>query len=147
MGNQMGATAWIENGCGRAEVTIPRPIESVFDYVSDLRNMPVWWSSHATYRRVLGKGEAGWLYAWTMPVPPIPIGIPIAGITLVRERVRPLRFRYRIVTIGLYSGMTYTFTSVEGGTRVSLEVSAAVGSFVEVVAPVFDQLSATLSPI
>jgi len=143
----MGATAWIDDGRGRAEVTIARPVEAVFDYVADLRNMPDWWSSHSAYRRLLGDGGAGSLYAWTMPVPPIPIGIPIAGVTLVRDCVRPHRFRYRIVTIGLFSRMTYRFARIEGGTRVALEVAAAAGPFAEVVVPVFDRLAATLAPV
>jgi len=59
----MPANAYGRDEGGIAEVILPRSIETVFDYVSDLRHMPKWWSEHQTYRCLFGRGGSGTLYA------------------------------------------------------------------------------------
>jgi hypothetical protein len=127
-----------------AEVVVCKPVDVVFDYVSDLRHMPNWWPTHQTYRRILGSGGPRTLYAWLMPHSPLPLGLPIGGLTVVTVFERPTRFAYRIVSPGLLSRMTYDFLGVPGGTRVSLEVPSAQPVFPDHVAPAFDALAATL---
>jgi uncharacterized protein YndB with AHSA1/START domain len=139
------ATACVRDGAGYAEVVVPRPIDVVFEYVSDLRHMPIWWPSHRSYRRLAGGGGRRSLYAWVMPRSPLPFGMPIGGITIVTMFERPARFSYRIVTLGLFSRMTYSFLVVQGGTRVSLEVPSVLPAFPDHTIPALDRLAETLS--
>jgi uncharacterized protein YndB with AHSA1/START domain len=88
----MAATAYVRDGRGIAEVVVPSPLEEVFDYVSDLRHMETWWSEHETYRRLLGSGGPGTLYAWTMQRGPIPFAPLFGGLTVVTVLERPARF-------------------------------------------------------
>jgi hypothetical protein len=139
------ATACVRDGAGYAEVVVSRPVEAVFDYVSDLRHMPIWWPSHRSYRRLVGDGGRGTVYAWVMPQSPLPFGVPIGGITIVTILERPTRFSYRIVTLGLFSQMNYSFLGVQGGTRISLEVPSVLPAFPDHTIPALDGLAATLS--
>jgi Polyketide cyclase / dehydrase and lipid transport len=141
----MSATARVRNGAGFAEIVIPRPVEPVFDYVSDLRHMPTWWPTHRTYRRLLGHGGFRTAYAWTMPGSPLTFGLPIAGITVVTAFERPARFSYRIFSPGLFTRMSYGFVGVQGGSRVSLEASPVLSAFAEHTVPALDRLLATLT--
>jgi len=148
----MPASASIRDGRGIAEVFVPQPADTVFDYVADLRHMPAWWSEHQTYRRLLGRGGPGTFYAWAMHRGPIPFAPPFGGLTVVTVLERPTRFGYRIVSPGLLTRMTYEFTSVTAGTRVSLESRSAAyrlhffaRNFPEHVAPALDKLAATLT--
>jgi uncharacterized protein YndB with AHSA1/START domain len=141
----MSATASVRDGAGIAEVVVPRPVDMVFDYVSDLRHMPIWWPTHRSYHRLAGSGGLRTVYAWLMPHSPLPFGIPIGGITIVTALERPTRFSYRIVSIGLFSQMNYTFIGVQGGTRIVLEVPSVLPAFPEHTIPAFDRLAATLT--
>jgi uncharacterized protein YndB with AHSA1/START domain len=148
----MPANAFIRDGRGIAEVFVTHPADAVFDYVADLRHMPAWWSEHQTYGRLLGKGGPGTLYAWAMQRGPIPFAPPFGGLTVVTVHERPMRFGYRIVSPGLLTRMTYKFTSVSAGTRVSLESRSAAyrvrffaRNFPEHIAPALDKLAAILA--
>ena len=148
----MPASAYVRDGRGIAEVIVPRPVEMVFDYLSDLRNMPAWWCEHQTYRRLVGSGGSGTIYAWTMRRGPIPFAPPFGGLTVVTVLERSTRFTYRIVSPGLFTLMIYSLVSAPGGTRVSLESRSAAyrlaffaRNFPENVAPAFDTLAAALT--
>ena len=141
------ATAYVRDGAGYADDVVPRPVEVVFDYVSDLRHMPIWWPSHRSYRRLVGAGGRSSLYAWVMPQSPLPLGMPIGGITIVTVFERPTRFSYRIVTLGLFSRMNYSFLVVPGGTRVSLWVPSVLPAFPDHTIPALDMLAVTLSSL
>lgn len=147
----MPANACVRDGRGIAEVIVGRPLEVVFDYVSDLRNMPIWWSEHQAYHRLFGQGGPGTLYAWAMRRGPIPFAPPFGGFTVVTVLQRSKRFAYRILSPALLTRMTYHFASTSGGTRVSLESRSAAyrlaffaQGFSDHVAPAFDTLAATL---
>jgi hypothetical protein len=121
----MPATAYVSDGRGIGEVVVPRALEDVFDYISDLRHMVTWWSEHQTYRRLLGSGGPGTLYAWTMQRGPIPFAPPFGGLTVVTVLERPTRFAYRVLSPGLLTRMTYGFAATPAGTHVSLESRSA----------------------
>jgi uncharacterized protein YndB with AHSA1/START domain len=134
-----------------AEVLVPRPIDAVFDYVSDLRHMPTWWSEHQTYRRLLGRGGPGTAYAWAMRRGRTPFVPPFGGLTFVTLLERSKRFGYRILSPGLLTRMTYEFASTPGGTQISLEsrdpsyrLEFFARSFPEHVIPALDALAAAL---
>jgi len=139
------ANAYVRNGAGFVEVVVSKPVEVVFDYVSDLRHMPIWWPTHQSYRHLAGGGGLRTVYAFAMLYSPLPFGIPLAGITIVTAFERPTRFSYRILSPGLFSRMNYAFLTVEGGTRISLEVPSVLSAFPEHVAPVFDGLATRLN--
>ena len=141
----MPANAYVRDGAGFAEVVVPKPVEMVFDFVSDLRHMPIWWPTHQRYRRIAGGGGLRTVYAFVMARSPLPFGVPLAGITIVTAFERPARFSYRIFSPGLFSRMNYAFLPVQGGTRISLEVPSVLSAFPEHVAPVFDGLAITLN--
>jgi hypothetical protein len=142
----MSAITWERDGLGFAEVVVPQPMSVAFDYVSDLRHMPVWWPTHRSYRRLAGSGDHGTWYAWVMPRSPLRLPVPTGGLSVVTAFERPTRFSYRIFAPGLLSRMHYGFAGVPGGTRVSLEVRPARQGFQEPVAAALDRLAATLTP-
>jgi hypothetical protein len=151
-GSTMSAIAHVRDGRGIAEVLVSRPIDAVFDYVADLRHMPTWWPEHRTYRRLLGRGGPGTIYAWAMHRGPRPFAPPFGGFTVVTLLERSKRFGYRIVSPGLFTRMTYDFASMPGGTRISLEsrdptyrLEFVARSFPEHVIPALDALAATLA--
>ena len=148
----MLASAHVRDGRGIAELVVPSPLEVVFDYVSDLRHMETWWSEHQTYRRLVGSGGPGTLYAWTMRRGPIPWALPFGGLTVVTVRERSTRFAYRVLSPGLLTRMTYDFAATPAGTRVSLESRSAAyrlaffaRNFPGHVASALDTLAATLT--
>jgi len=148
----MEATACVIDGRGVAEVVVPRPLEAVFDYVSDLRHLETWWPEHQVYRRLYGNGGRGTLYAWAMRRGPIPFAPPVAGLTIVTFRRRATRFAYRILAPGLLTRMTYDFAPTAGGTRVALESRSAAyrlaffsRNFPAHVTPALDTLAETLT--
>src|SRR4051812_41474056 len=57
----------------RADVRVDAPVRAAFEYVSDLHNMVSWWPEHPVYRRLLGDGGAGAVYAWVYVVQRFPI--------------------------------------------------------------------------
>jgi len=148
----MPATASVRDGCGLAEVVVPRSLGVVFDYVSDLRHMVAWWREHQSYRRLLGGGGRGTLYAFTMQRGPLPFAPPFGGLTVVTMRERPTRFAYRILAPGLLTRMSYAFAETPAGTRVSLDSRSAAyrlaffaRGFPGHVAPALDALAANLA--
>ena len=148
----MPATACVRDGRGVAEVVVPRPLAVVFDYVSDLRHMVIWWPEHQSYRRLLGSGGPGTLYGFTMQRGPLPFAPPFGGLTVVTVRERPARFAYRILAPGLLTCMSYAFAESPAGTRISLESRSAAyrlaffaREFPGHIAPALDALAATLT--
>ena len=148
----MPASAYVENGRGIAEVIVPRSVEAVFDYVSDLRHLETWWPEHQVYRRLYGDGGRGTIYAWAMRRGPVPFAPPFAGLTIVTFRRRATRFAYRILAPGLLTRMTYDFSPTAGGTHVALESRSAAyrlaffaRRFPAHVTPALDTLAETLA--
>jgi uncharacterized protein YndB with AHSA1/START domain len=118
----VAARAFVRDGRGFAEVVVARPIAEVFDYLTDLRHMETWWSTHQSYRRVLGRGGPGTLYAWRMQLGSTPLAPRVGGLTVVTALQRPKQFAYRLLSPGLYTRMRYELAASEDGTRVLLEV-------------------------
>src|SRR5262245_61479414 len=95
----------------RAELRYAAPVSSVFDFVSDLRNMVVWWPEHPVYRRLRGDGGAGSLYAWVYV-----LGVlPAVGFTRVVAREPGERFAYRAGFPGLPIRVEYRFSADADG--------------------------------
>jgi uncharacterized protein YndB with AHSA1/START domain len=101
------------------ELRLPAPLAKVFDYLSDLRNMAIWWPEHRIYRRLKGDGSAGSLYVWTYAVR----GIPVAGYTRVLAREPNERFEYRAGLPGLGVRIAYRFSADGDATRISFSMS------------------------
>jgi uncharacterized protein YndB with AHSA1/START domain len=100
-----------------AQIVIGRPIAEVYDYVTDLRNDPNWWSGVTRSERVAGDGGVGTRYKLEAKL----LGVKVPTQIDVTEADRP--HAMTIVAKGRlpYVGR-YTFTPSASGTRVAIDV-------------------------
>jgi uncharacterized membrane protein len=100
-----------------AQTVIGRPIVEVYDYVTDLRNDPNWWSGVTRSVRVAGDGGVGTRYQLEAKL----LGVAVPTQIDVVEADRP--HLMKIVAEGKlpYVGR-YTFTSTAEGTRLVIGV-------------------------
>src|SRR5688572_29301214 len=100
-----------------AQTVIGRPIVDVYDYVTDLRNDPKWWSGVTRSVRVAGDGGVGTRYQLEAKL----LGIAVPTQIDVVEADRP--HAMMIVADGKlpYVGR-YAFTSTADGTRLVIGV-------------------------
>jgi len=91
-------------------------VSRAFDYVSDLRNMEVWWPEHVRYYRLYGKGDTGTRYGWVYLVR----GLPVLGLTRVDAHQPGARFAYHVRILGVRLSLDYSFSPEDEGTRISL---------------------------
>lgn len=98
-----------------AELRFDAPVGEVFSYITDLRNMVVWWPEHTSYRLVLGNTGPGSIYAWTYRA-----GLALlAGVSAVQTRAQDRCFVYYVASPGLRVRFEYLFAPDAGGTVVT----------------------------
>ena len=109
----------------RADLRVDAPVARVFAHVSDLHNMETWWPEHPVYRRLLGDGGPGTLYAWIY----VARGVPVPGLSRVLTRDPSSRFEYHAgpPIVGFRIG--YHFTAEERATRVAFWFLSPAGRF------------------
>jgi uncharacterized protein YndB with AHSA1/START domain len=109
-------------------VRIERPIEGVFDYVSDPEKFPAWNSAVQAVRRTSGEGEAGSTYLMERE---LPAGRAENELE-VMARARPTEFDIRTTTGPTPFVYRYRFVSEDGVTEVRLaaevELSGVAGA-------------------
>src|SRR5687768_4832964 len=100
-----------------AQIVIGRPIAEVYDYVTDLRNDPKWWSGVTHSERVFGDGGVGTRYQLEAKL----LGFKVPTQIDVTEADRP--HGMTIVAGGRlpYVGW-YAFTPTAEGTRIAISV-------------------------
>ena len=124
----------IANDEVRAELRVEAPADTVFDYLSDLRNMVVWWPEHPVYRLLRGDGAAGSIYLWRYSVR----GFPLVGYSRVLVRERHTRFEYRVGPPGVGARFSYRFTDEGDSTRIDVScvtLFARLGGFAAQIVP------------
>ena len=104
-----------------AELLLNAPVGEVFGYLTNLRNMVVWWQQHTSYRLLFGNMGPGSIYTWTYRDPPWP---PIAGMSMVQTRNPDALFVYYVATAGIRLRFEYHFAPAEGGTHVSFAMKS-----------------------
>lgn len=102
-------------------VTIATPVETVFDYVSDPRNLPEIWPSLVEVKdvRPLANGGKRFDFIYKMA------GFRFAGISEDTEYVRPDHLFIKI-TGGIEGAFQWKFTPLGKETRVTLTVTYTI---------------------
>jgi uncharacterized membrane protein len=101
-------------------IDINAPVEKVFTYLIDPTSGPEWMVSMMEVSNVSGSG-VGQRYNWKYKM----IGIPFEGESTVTEQVPNERGVVENKG-GIPSTFSWTFTPVEGGTRLDLEVDYTI---------------------
>lgn len=103
-----------------AELRFDAPLGEVFSYITDLRNMVVWWREHTSYCLLFGNTGPGSLYAWTYRTP----WFPIAGLSIVQTRTADTLFVYYVASPGIRARFEYRFEAAAGGANVSFAMQS-----------------------
>ena len=101
------------------EVTIERPVSEVFAYVTDVRNVPEWQESAVSAEWV----EEGRRYRERRQFMGRTAELELVVIALEPDR----RFDVRTVKAPVEIEIHHSFEAVEGGTRVAVRGTAALG--------------------
>jgi uncharacterized protein YndB with AHSA1/START domain len=104
----------------KTAVSIERPIEEVFDYVSDPRNFPRWNSAVQAVSRTSGEGEPGSTYAMERD---LPSGRAENDLEIT-ENERPAAFTVR--TTSGATPFTYRYSFAFDGTATKLDLDGEV---------------------
>ena len=114
-------------------LTIPRPVESVFDYLGDFTRTNEWDPGTVETTRVSGDGGVGTTYANTSEF--LGRRTSLEYETIVFERPTRLQFRGHNKTATATD--TMTFTADGDGTRIHYRADFDFGRLVNLVAPLF----------
>ena len=114
-------------------LTVARPVESVFDYLSDFTHTNEWDPGTVETTRVSGDGGVGTTYANTSEF--LGRRTSLEYETVTYERPTLLRFRGHNKTATATDMLT--FTSVGAGTRIHYRADFDFGRLVNLVAPLF----------
>ncbi len=101
-------------------IEISAPVEKVFAYAADPMSTPEWIVGVMEARDVTGSGK-GLRFGWTYKM----LGIPFQGETVRADHV----LNERIVDEskgGIPSTLTWTFTPVQSGTKVAVEIDYTI---------------------
>ena len=102
-------------------VTIIVPVEKVFNYMADPRNLPEIWPSMVEVKDVQASPTGGYNFGWTYKM----AGMLFEGASETTENIA----NQRIVTEskkGIQSKFLWTFKSGTGGTKVTEQVEYTV---------------------
>jgi uncharacterized protein YndB with AHSA1/START domain len=112
-------------------VSIDRPVEEVFDYVSDPLNFPRWNSAVQAVRATSGQGEQGSTYAMERE---LPSGHAENDLEIV-EVERPSAFTIRTTSGPTPFVYRYRFESDGDGTRLALAAEVELGGIAGALGP------------
>ena len=101
-------------------IDISAPVENVFAYLSDPRNLPEWFVGVSEVTDVRGSG-VGQHNRWTYTM----IGIPFHGESKLTEHVPNQRLIFE-QTGGMTSIITFTFAPLESGTKLGFDVDYTI---------------------
>lgn len=115
-------------------VIVPRPVETVFDYLSDFTHTNEWDPGTIETTRVSGEGGVGTRYANTSEFMGRRTSLEYETITF--ERPTRLQFRGRNKTATATDTMTFT-PAAGGGTELRYRADFDFGRLLNLVAPLF----------
>lgn len=113
--------------------TVARPVEAVFDYLSDFSHTTDWDPGTVQTRRVSGDGGVGTTYANTSQF----LGRKVELSYETMEVARPTRLRFRGTNGKAVSTDTMTFSPADGSsaTRIHYRADFDFGAVTNLVAP------------
>ena len=114
-------------------LTVPRPIESVFDYLGDFTHTNEWDPGTVETTRASGDGGLGTTYANTSEFMGRQTSLEYETITF--DRPTKLQFRGHNKTATATD--TMTFSSIGGGTEIHYRADFDFGRLLNLVAPLF----------
>jgi uncharacterized protein YndB with AHSA1/START domain len=115
----------------KTAVTIERPVETVFDYVSDPRNFPSWNSAVQAVTPRSGEGEPGSTYLMERE---LPNGRAENGLEIV-DRERAATFTIRTTSGPTPFVYRYRFNSDDSVTRVELTADVELSGIAGALGP------------
>ena len=110
----------------QTQIEIARPIEEVFDYVSNPRNFPAW---NSAVQSVQPAGPTTYLMERNLP------GGRAANELEVFARVRPRELVFHTTSGPSPFGYRIRFTPIAQATLMELDVSASLGSVADLLGP------------
>lgn len=116
----------------RYSIIIHRPIEEVFNFVTDFRNDKAWWKL-VSHTEMVTPGEFGVGSEFVQSARVL--FITIRGRLRVLEWDPPNWIRYRGESKQLSYNLLYTFEAVEGGTRFSQDAHLEIKGILRVFYP------------
>ena len=111
--------------------TVPRPVESVFDYLSDFTRTNEWDPGTVETTRIGGDGGVGTTYANTSEFMGRRTSLEYETVALDR----PTRLQFRGHNKTATATDTMTFTPTAGGTEVHYRADFDFGRLINLVAP------------
>ncbi len=116
-------------------LTVPRPIESVFDYLGDFTHTNQWDPGTVETTRIGGDGGIGTTYANTSEFMGRRTSLEYETITF--DRPTRLQFRGHNKTATATDTMTFTPTAGGASTQIHYRADFDFGRLVNLVAPLF----------
>ena len=101
-------------------VTINAPVEKVFNYIADPMTQPEWLTSMIMVNDV-SKSGVGQHYRWKYKM----VGVLLEGETTVTEHI-PNKRRVTQTKGGAISTWTFDFESLDGGTKLELNIEYTI---------------------
>jgi carbon monoxide dehydrogenase subunit G len=112
-------------------LTVPRPVEAVFDYLTDFTHTNAWDPGTVETTRTSGDGGVGTTYANTSEFMGRRTSLVYEAITVER----PTKLRFRGHNQAATATDTMTFTPDGTGTRIHYRADFDFGTLVNLVAP------------
>ena len=116
-------------------LTVPRPVESVFDYLADFTHTDAWDPGTIETTRVSGDGGVGTTYANTSEF--MGRRTSLEYRTVAVERPTRLQFRGQNKTATATDTMTFAPTADGTGTELHYRADFDFGRLLNLVAPLF----------
>jgi len=116
-------------------LTVPRPVELVYDYLADLTHTEAWDPGTVETRRTSGDGGVGTKYHNTSEF--LGRQTELSYETLVHDRPRRLQFRGTNKTATATDTMTFAPASDGTATEIHYRADFEFGALISLVAPIF----------
>ena len=115
--------------------TVPRPVEAVYDYLSDFAHTEQWDPGTVSCTRTSGDGGVGTVYANTSEF--LGRRVELTYETITADRPSRLQFRGRTRAATATDSMTFDPAADGTATRIHYRADFDFGRPVNLVAPVF----------
>jgi uncharacterized membrane protein len=102
-------------------VTINAPVQKVFDFMADPRNLPEVWPSMVEVKDVKPSSAGGFNFGWTYKM----AGVRIEGASETIEFIAN-KHNVTVSTKGIQSKFTWDYKSGPGGTKLDVQVEYTV---------------------